>query len=219
MKFVARGFVIVAILLILCPSALAWDPISYWIPANTWDELFILQPNTVYTYDLRAYHGSLRYQGVLNISVSKYQEEIEFRYDLNGLSVSGSSLNNPQALIGALTLSYLSASGSDMDILRLLLSPLQFINWTDQFSECSFRIGTVWRLNYNPPVTFEVNRQNIGGTGRRYEGTITSGRSRIMDLTIDLFQPLPVNVRVYGTGNWQYVAELRPTSSGPVLVR
>lgn len=178
--------------------------------AERWTEGFRLEPGVTYTYALRSgdkYPTGQRFaeRGTLNLWVSPGgADEIRFWYTVDGIHKNGVAPNDPHALVGALLLSALV--GTDplaTDAVRLIATPFQWVHWADLFLESDFRGGIVWEVYQHPPIRFSANRQG----GDTYSGEVTMGRETVLELRLQLTQPLPQRV-VSRHGRNAYVAEL-----------
>lgn len=185
-----------------------------------WTNAFRLEPGTTYTYSLR--DGSHRGRGdredgrgELNLwQTPGSEDEIRFWYSVDGVRGNGTAPAEPHALAGAVLLSALTGPEPlSQDALRLLVTPLYWVEWSDRFMESEFRRGVVWQVFQHPPLRFTARQT---GRGSNFSGELTYGREVLLELTLDLSHPLPTEVTSH-YGRNRYVAELVDTQGRRVL--
>lgn len=173
---------------------------------STWGQLFNLLPGVPYTYTLEYspgrdwgwYPGGGRttpLAGELTFTRIGGRDEIRFSFSVDGVKGSGKAPYDAHALAGAVVLAALT---SDEPIspegLRLLLAPFHWVQWYDLFASSNFRNGTVWHVSQHPPYRFTAT-----STAQRwtYKGRLTLGRDVVMDLVLNVHEPLPREIVVY----------------------
>lgn len=198
---------------------------------NTWRAVFDLQPGITYTYTL-TYEQSGRgpasppwvwfgpdgpeggagrsrfatITGELNLYRSGGADDtIRFWFTIDGVRVNGTAPNDPQAVAGAVLVAALTNTEPlSPEAVRLLTTVFHWTNWRDLFERSAFRNGTVWNVVQHPPHQFTARRQGFGDV---YRGEITRGRDTVLEITIDLAKPLPLEI-VAWDGRDRYVAAL-----------
>lgn len=205
--------------------------------ANTWRAMFDLQPGITYTYALsyepsgrgpgappwvwfgpggdagggghgpggRSGHGSVF--GELSLYRSGgVGDEVRFWFTMDGVRVNGTAANDPQAVAGAVLVAALTnPEPISPDGLRLLATVFHWTNWRDLFERSTFRSGTVWNVVQHPPHQFTARRQGFSDV---YHGEVTRGRDTVLEITIDLARPLPLEI-VALNGRDRYMAALQ----------
>lgn len=197
--------------------------------SGSWEALFQLVQGETYTYKLthdmtRNARWSTDYElhrlrpapnhkpqtaGELNFSLVGRRDEIRFWFDIDGVRGNGTAPNDVRALAGAVLVAALTGPEPlSAEGLRLLATPFQWMQWYDSFAMSTFRDGVVWRVSEHPPHRFTATPYS-GRT--RFWGELTRGRDVILEMGVDLREPLPWDV--IARDGWNvYRAELEPVS-------
>lgn len=205
-------------------------------PHNTWQAMFDLQPGVTYTYTLMhqttgrgsgfppgpghapgasanagagfgpGRSGGRPVRGELNLWRSGgANDEVRFWLTFDDVRINGTAPNDPQAVAGAVLVAALTnPTPVSYDGIRLLATVFHWTNWRDLFAGSTFRNGVVWEVLQHPPHRFTARQQGVFGP---YYGELTRGRDPVLQLTIDLAKPLPLEI-VAIDGRSRYVAEL-----------
>lgn len=212
------AFLLVSLVLGAALTAEAWSSVDFWTPPGqrvgqpAWSSLFDFDYGTTYRFDLSATRRNrTRAEGTLELKRWN-RDELQFEYSIGRVSGRGTASADPQALVGALTISALS-EGADWTTLQMILTPLRFVQWYDAFESARFRNGVVWQEMRNPPIRFEATRGRDGV----YDGTVYVGRNAVLSLSIDPTKPLPTSASV-NDGDLTYRATLG-TALPPGLLR
>lgn len=211
-------FMILALVFGASPAVQAWGTPPNWTPPGertsqpAWSALFDFDDGRTVRFDLSmTRRGRIQTEGTLHLSYWG-SDELQFGYSIGRVSAHGTAPANPQALVGAITLSALSER-IDWTALQMLLTPFHFVQWYEAFETARFRNGTVWQEMRNPPARFEASRSRNGV----YDGTVYVGRNAALHLAIDLNQPLPLTASVTD-GDLTYRASMQ-ASLPPGLLR
>lgn len=223
-----------AALLVVALALAAAVPMASAQPRNTWWSMFELQPGVTYTYTLtyeparrssgwspwdwdwdgpgspwgggvgRRDDGVVR--GELNLWRSGgARDEVRFWFTFGDVRVNGTAPVDPQAVAGAVLVAALtSADPIPAEGVSLLATVFHWTKWRDLFEKSTFRDGTVWEVVQHPPHRFTARQERFFNT---YRGEITRGRDTVLELTIDLAQPLPLEI-VAHEGRDRYVVQL-----------
>lgn len=197
--------------------------------SGLWEALFQLARGETYTYKLThdiirsprwstdwelhglrpAPHTKPMTTGELNFSLVGREDEIRFWFDVDGVRGNGTAPNDVRALAGSVLVAALTGPEPlSAEGLRLLATPFQWVQWYDSFAMSTFRNGVVWRVSEQPPHRFDATPYN-GRT--RFWGELTRGRDLILEMGVDLREPLPWDV--IARDGWNvYRAELEPVS-------
>jgi len=89
------------------------------------------------------------------------------------------------------------------EAVRLLATAFHWTLWRDLFAQATFRDGFVWESLQNPAYRFTARQRGFA----LYEGEVTRGRDVVLELTIDLTKPLPLEIVAYD-GRDRYEAVL-----------
>jgi len=204
-------------------------------PSRTWREMFDLQPGVTYTYTLTyesdsrggrppwlwvtpdgwswdgwSWEGPGRGgQRVITGQLNLYRtgggrDEVRFWFVFGDVRVNGSAPVDPQAVAGAVLVAALT--GPDPlpgEAVRLLATAFHWTLWRDLFAQATFRDGFVWESLQNPAYRFTARQRGFA----LYEGEVTRGRDVVLELTIDLTKPLPLEIVAYD-GRDRYEAVL-----------
>lgn len=194
-----------------------------------WNTAFQLEPGATYTYDLRHVerrgassnrgraHGRT-IQGELNLELdARDSNKVRFWYRVDGVHGNGTAFNSPEAVVGAITLAALSGTDElSSDALQLLLAPFHWVRWHSLFVESAMRRGVVWEVFEHPPHRFSVRHIHSTHGERRYTGEVTRGKQTVLELTLDVNRPLPLEI-VRVVDSKRYEAELRVSLGRGIL--
>lgn len=137
------------------------------------------------------------------------RDEIRFWFEVDGVRANGTAPNDIRALAGAVLVAALTGPEPlTPEAARLLATPFQWIQWYDLFAESTFRTGLVWQVSQHPPHRLTAGLYS----GRHvYWAELTRGRDAILEMGIDLREPLPWDVIAYD--GWDvYRAQLVSTA-------
>lgn len=204
---------------------------------NTWLALFDLEPGVTYTYELTyetpartpsppwwvgyapggpgaGGHGpggagnnrTAALTGQLTLRrTGGPNDQVRFAFTVGDVRVSGAAPADPQAVAGAVLVAALTGPRPvSPEGVRLLATVFQWTQWRDLFERSTFRTGTVWEVQQQPPYRFTARQQGFFGT---YKGEVQRGRDTVMEITIDLGQPLPLDIVAFD-GRDRYRARL-----------
>lgn len=132
-------------------------------------------------------------------------DEIRFWFTIDDVRINGTAPVDPQAVAGAVLVAALtSPTPISYEGIRLLTTVFQWTQWRDLFAESSFRHGLVWEVLQHPPHRFTAKQSGFFGP---FHGQVTRGRDTVLELTIDLAKPLPLEIVAFD-GRDRYTAEL-----------
>lgn len=235
-----RTWLLAAALLLTVLGLLAvWTAPASAQANRTWRALFDLQPGATYTYTLMyepqsgvrrlpepwwappgwpevlvGRSGQRTVVGQLNLyRTGGAFDEVRFWFVFGDVRVSGTAPVDPQAVAGAVLVAALTGPEPLPDeAARLLATVFQWTAWRDSWARSTFRDGTVWETVQNPPYRFTARQRGISSV---YDGQLTLGREVVLEMTIDLGQPLPLEIVSYaGNDRYRAVLEQQP-GSGP----
>lgn len=151
--------------------------------------------------------------GEINFNLAR--DEIRFWFEVDGVRGTGTAPKDVRALAGAVLVAALTGPEPiSQEGMRLLATAFQWVQWYDLFADATFRHGLVWQVSQHPPHRLTAAPYS----GRHvYWAELTRGRDVILELGIDLREPLPWDI--IAVDGWDvYRAELVSTS-GPGLRR
>lgn len=172
----------------------------------TWAQVFNMLPGVTYTYKLEystipdrgwpAPGRGNRIQGELNMTRVGGKDEIQFSFNVGGVRGGGTVPYDIHALAGGVFVAAMTSPKTpSLEALQLLATPFYWVEWYDLFTKSNFRNGLVWQTYDNPPYRF--NATSVNGWWS-YNGRLTRGRDVVMDLAIDVHDPWPSEITVYG---------------------
>lgn len=219
-----RAFQMIAVSLLVTflatpMSAATWSvnlSFGRWYDTNRWSDIFSLERDVTYVYRLKAYRWGRETQ-TGELSIIRSGSTVRMSYAVGAATGTVTSPLDADAMVGAMLLSALTGPRSvDYAGVQMLTTPFKFMQWHEMFAEADFRNGRVWEISGQPPIRFDAESKGWRNE-TVYEGEIRQGSSTLLELEIDLDEPLPRYVESQD-GEWRFTAELRiERSTGRIL--